>query len=150
VAFASDAGNILRIGDTNLLRDIFVCDRLMGTTARVSIGHQLQQANGVSEEPEISGDGSAVVFESTATNLTAVADGNDTKDVYLRDLKANTTIRVSRLAGGAPSLDYSNGPRSRGRADTSRSRPTRNSSRATRTLPPTSTDTTGLWTRCCW
>jgi hypothetical protein len=42
----------------------------------------------------ISGDGTRVLFESAASNLVA-ADGNAQNDLFVRDLVANTTVRVS-------------------------------------------------------
>jgi Tol biopolymer transport system component len=62
VAFESGATNLVA-GDTNGVNDIFVRDRLAGTTERVSVESGGQQLNG-SIEPAISGDGRFVVFTS--------------------------------------------------------------------------------------
>ena len=68
IVFASEATNLVD-GDTNNFQDIFFHDWLTGTTERVSLSGQGQEANGASDRPEISADGLSVVFTSTATNL---------------------------------------------------------------------------------
>jgi hypothetical protein len=70
VVFDSLASNLVP-GDTNGSYDIFLRDRLLGTTERVSIGPEGVQANSDSFDPVISADGSCVAFESFARNLTA-------------------------------------------------------------------------------
>jgi Tol biopolymer transport system component len=62
VAFESGATNLVA-GDTNGVNDIFVRDRLAGTTERVSVESGGQQLNESSIEPAISGDGRFVVFQ---------------------------------------------------------------------------------------
>jgi Tol biopolymer transport system component len=49
--------------------DIFVRDRVAGTTVRVSVDSAGAQANAASTDPAISADGSVVAFFSPATNL---------------------------------------------------------------------------------
>lgn len=94
VAFMSDASNLVA-GDTNHAADIFVRDRVAGTTRRVSIGQGGQQANGASSFPALSGDGLHVAFQSAASNLVP-GDTNGTFDIFVRDLLAGTTQRVAR------------------------------------------------------
>ncbi|MBA4181265.1 MAG: hypothetical protein C0506_11805, partial [Anaerolinea sp.] len=53
----------------NTVRDVFVRDRLKGTTVRISVGPGGEQGNARSENPAISADGRFVAFESLATNL---------------------------------------------------------------------------------
>ena len=55
--------------------------------------------NNNSQKPSISGDGRYVVFVSTATNLVA-GDTNGVMDVFLRDVIAKTTTRVSVATNG--------------------------------------------------
>ncbi|HVE23873.1 MAG TPA: hypothetical protein VNC22_00645, partial [Sporichthya sp.] len=98
VVFASDASNLVP-GDTNHRRDIFVRDVQAGTTTRVSLSGQGRQANLDSYNPSISDDGRYVVFDSFATNLVP-DDLNREGDVFLRDVKAGTTTRVSRGIDG--------------------------------------------------
>ena len=62
-------------------------------------------------DPAISGDGSKVAFTTAATNLGA-GDLRGRTQVFVRDLKANTTTLVSRASGrrGAIAGDYSADP----------------------------------------
>ena len=79
-------------GDTNGKRDVFLRDMVTGTTALVSVGTGVNDAD--SNEGKISGDGKFVVFSSDASNLVA-GDTNGQSDVFVRDLAAGTTTRVS-------------------------------------------------------
>ena len=83
VAFASDATNLVPT-DTNQRTDIFVRDRRLGTTTRVSVGPASVQADQPSTTPRISGDGRFVVFGSVATNLVP-GDTNSAPDVFVHD-----------------------------------------------------------------
>jgi hypothetical protein len=98
VAFLSRASNIVP-GDTNLESDIFVRDTLTNTTTRVSLDSAGNQANSGSFQPSISADGRFVVFESLASNLVP-GDTNGTRDIFVRDMLANTTTRVSVDSAG--------------------------------------------------
>lgn len=108
VVFFSDASNLV-VGDTNGVRDIFVHDRLSGTTERVNVATGGAQANQVSSYGAISADGRVVAFASSASNLVA-GDTNATGDVFLRDLGAGTTVRVSVGPGGVEANNYSGSP----------------------------------------
>jgi Tol biopolymer transport system component len=106
VAFCSSATTLVP-GDTNRAADIFVRDLSAGTTTRVDVDSNGKQAtNGSSYLPFISEDGSAVAFESDATNL-AAGDSNHTFDVFVRDLVQGTTTRVSIDSAGNESDDRS-------------------------------------------
>jgi Tol biopolymer transport system component len=99
VAFTSLATNLVA-GDTNGVRDVFVRDRVHGTTSLVSVALGGGPADGESRDARVSGDGRFVVFTSFATNLVA-SDGNGHSDVFVRDLALGTTELVSRTATGA-------------------------------------------------
>jgi Tol biopolymer transport system component len=99
VAFISAASNLVA-GDTNGALDVFVRDRVAGTTARVSLASGGAQARGGSVLPAISADGGVVAFVSTARNLVA-RDSNQAPDVFVRDLASATTQRVSVSASDA-------------------------------------------------
>lgn len=99
VAFLSGASNLVP-ADTNGFTDVFVYDRMTGTTERVSRGVQGAQANGHSENPKLSHDGRYVLFLSAATNLVD-DDTNGARDVFLYDRTTATTVRVSVSADGA-------------------------------------------------
>jgi Tol biopolymer transport system component len=107
VAFASDATNLVA-DDTNSATDVFVHDRQAKTTVRVSVGPGGAQTDQVSASPRINGDGSVVAFVSAAHNL-AAGDTNDVPDVFVRDLKAGTTVEV-KTGGGQPGNGASSSP----------------------------------------
>ena len=94
VVFSSDATNLVT-GDTNGERDVFVRDRAADTTERVSVSDSEQQSDDRSSNGAVSGDGTKVAFASDATNLVS-GDTNGGSDVFLRDLVADSTIRVER------------------------------------------------------
>jgi Tol biopolymer transport system component len=103
VAFASAASNLVA-GDTNLWGDVFVRDRQLAVTERVSVATGGTQADGFCSRPSISADGRYVAFTSTATNLVP-GDTNGRVDVFVRDRQASTTERVSVDSSGAQSND---------------------------------------------
>jgi Tol biopolymer transport system component len=93
VAFSSLAINLVA-GDTNFLSDVFVRDRVAGTTTRVSVSTAGVQANGPSYAPRITADGNFAVFASDAGNLIAL-DTNSATDVLMHDIAGGTTFRAS-------------------------------------------------------
>jgi Tol biopolymer transport system component len=109
VAFSSFAPDLIQ-GDGNRTVDTFVRDLMAGTTIRASVDMGGGDPNDGSFSPHISADGRAVAFMSPARDLVA-GDGNDDSDIFVRDLSAGITIRVSvNLAGGdanGPSLTSS-------------------------------------------
>ncbi|MCL4253599.1 MAG: hypothetical protein KJ043_07465, partial [Anaerolineae bacterium] len=68
IAFQSVATNLVG-GDTNGFSDIFVHNRLDNTTQLVSKNFSGGLTNGNSDYPLISGDGSYILFSSSATNI---------------------------------------------------------------------------------
>lgn len=109
VAFDSGGGGLVP-GDTNHAGDIFVRDRVTGTTHRVSLSSGERQGKGNSEAPSISANGRYVAFQSSAPNLVA-GDTNGETDVFLRDRGTRTTRLLSvnsrETVGNRPSLDPS-------------------------------------------
>jgi len=101
VAFMSAASNLVA-GDNNGRTDIFVRDRVAGTTRLASVGMGGTSANGDSLGVSISDNGRFVAFASTASNLVA-NDTNNTVDIFVRDMVAGTTQRVSVGFGGEAS-----------------------------------------------
>lgn len=93
IAFYSLASNLVT-GDTNNVADIFVRDRLLNTTTRVSVSSSGVQGNGESIYPDMSNDGRYIVFESDASSLIP-SDVNNTRDVFIRDTVAGTTSIIS-------------------------------------------------------
>ncbi|MGL5832616.1 MAG: putative Ig domain-containing protein, partial [Waterburya sp.] len=96
IAFSSRASNLVP-DDTNDALDIFVYDRELNTTQRISVGENGTQGNNHSYYPSISEDGRYVTFSSYASNLVP-GDTNgfpDAPDVFVYDRELNTTERVS-------------------------------------------------------
>ncbi|MGI8685316.1 MAG: hypothetical protein ACR2MO_09555 [Acidimicrobiales bacterium] len=99
VAFTSSATNLVP-NDTNAALDVFVRNRVAGTTVRASVAGDGTEAVGVSSFPVISSDGRFVAYQSTAANLVA-DDTNGQTDIFVYDVGAKTTSRVSVITGGA-------------------------------------------------
>ncbi len=93
VVFDSYATNLVA-GDTNGKPDIFLHDRLNGTTERISVATGGTQANEYSTEAVVSLDGRFVAFQSGATNLMG-NDVNFRPDIFVRDRLLGTTTCVS-------------------------------------------------------
>jgi Tol biopolymer transport system component len=99
IAFTSNATNLVA-GDTNGFSDVFVRDRQLGVTERVSVDSGVAQANADCYSPSISADGRYVAFASFATNL--VPGGtHGAPHVFIRDRLSSTTELVSVGLGGA-------------------------------------------------
>jgi Tol biopolymer transport system component len=108
VAFHSSATNLVA-NDTNGGYDVFVRDRQMGATERVSVSSGSAQGIGDSLSPAINSDGGYVAFVSWAPNLvtgdTEACELEQTPpeppipyncpDIFVRNRQAGTTERVS-------------------------------------------------------
>ena len=110
VAFVS-SGEHLVSGQTesDLTRDVFVFDRVTGTTVLASrkAGSTAVTGNARSEAPTLSADGRYVAFVSWATDLVAgQSDSAGTPDVFLHDLTLGTTILVSRQSDDVPTTAH--------------------------------------------
>ncbi len=90
-AYASSATNLVA-GDTNGFRDIFIRDRALSVTERVSVHSDTSQGDGDSFEPSVSADGRYVTFGSSATNLVD-SDTNASSDAFVHDRQTGTTER---------------------------------------------------------
>ena len=96
VVFESEASNLVA-GDTNGVSDVFLRDRVLGTTERVSEGAGGSQANGPSHSfgNAVSDNGRYVLFFSEATSgLTVAPDTNGVGDWFLRDRTLDSTENV--------------------------------------------------------
>jgi Tol biopolymer transport system component len=84
--------------------DVFVRDRLFGTTRKVNVTASGEQANGESTSPAISSDGRFVAFVSVANNLLPNVRGG----IFVHDLNSGTTERLSTFTAangcGSPQL----------------------------------------------
>jgi len=97
MVFESGATNLVP-NDTNGWNDIFLRDRLLGTTVRVNVGAGGVQANQTSGNPTISRDGRYIAYQSAATNLVSTA--TTAYQIFRYDTLAKTTVHVSRSTGG--------------------------------------------------
>jgi hypothetical protein len=93
VAFSSNATN-LDAGDHNGRADIFMRDRTLHTTTRVSLLPDGTEGNNDSYNPSLSQDGRLVAFETWANNFVPL-DQNSGQDVLLLDRGAGTFETVS-------------------------------------------------------
>jgi Ca2+-binding RTX toxin-like protein len=93
VVFESDADNLVA-GDGNESSDIFRKDILTGEIVRITASSDGIQANNDSYNPRLSANGRYVVFSSDANNLVA-GDGNESSDIFRKDLTTGAVVRVS-------------------------------------------------------
>lgn len=87
-------------GDVNSAPDLFLRDQAAETTTRVSVASDGSEADLGSEVvAALSSGGRLVAFSSAATNFDAT-DRNGARDIFVRDLMASTTARISRGMDG--------------------------------------------------
>jgi Tol biopolymer transport system component len=108
VAFDSCATNLVD-DDTNGQWDIFVRDRLLDLTERVSVSSSGEEGNNKSDRPAVSSDGRYVAFESVASNLVP-DDMNERFDVFVHDRQTGETERISVSSSGEEGNNSSTHP----------------------------------------
>jgi len=99
VTFESWATDLIA-SDTNGWEDVFIRDMVTGSTSRIQSG--LSQPNGPSFSPTISGTGSRVALNSSASNL-ITGDTNGLRDVFVWTRTTGSIVRVSVTAQGTQS-----------------------------------------------
>ena len=111
VAFhGTAAAAVLAAGDTDAQDDIYVA-RPRARTITVASLPTGGTDNGPSTAPSISGDGSLVAFTSTGPLVGGAGDSGASPDVFVRDVDAAVTRRVSAAATtGGPAISI-NGAR---------------------------------------
>jgi len=87
-------------GDNNKADDVFVYQMSSGTVTRVSAASDGTEANGASNRPSLSGDGTKIAFNSTATNLVSPATSG-VSQVFIKDLNSGAVTLVSATPSGA-------------------------------------------------
>lgn len=92
VAFSTEAKMVA--GETGALADVFVRNRASGTTTKISVATGGGSADQNSTDPVISGDGTTVVWSSTAGSLVP-GGGNGRRHVFSRRLIGLGTGRES-------------------------------------------------------
>lgn len=110
VVFSSFAPNFDALGDTTGVIDVFLRDRDPdtdgiydepgSTTTRVSLDLAGGQPDAGSGNPRISGDGTVVAFNSSATDL--VPEGSSGSTVFVRDLSSGLNELISQSTAGLP------------------------------------------------
>ncbi len=103
-AFNSEATNFVA-GDTNGANDVFVRDRVAGTTIRVAVRSDGMQANGSTVLLDASSDLRHMLLSSAATNLVA-DDTNGLADLFLLDRTSGVLEQINVAADGTQSNDY--------------------------------------------
>jgi len=107
VAFVSSASDLVA-GDING-SEVFVRDRLGGSTERVAVDAAGNQGTRASVDPAISADGRFVAFVSVAPNLVP-DDTNGREDIFVKDRLSGAVERVSVTSTGKQALAASGHP----------------------------------------
>ncbi len=105
VAFSSLANN-MDSSPANNQYDIFVYDRELKKTKRVSINNSGQLSNNHSGQVSISDDGQVIAFASLANNL-SLTDENSFIDVFVKDIPNNNIVRITPKLGESNGLNFS-------------------------------------------
>lgn len=110
VAFESAAGNLV-VGDNNGVADVFLRDRLAGTTLRISRSNSGAEATCPSGVPSITPDGRYVVFLSCGALLEPGGVASEIVQVYRYDRVADflflASLGIGDLACNANCLEPS-------------------------------------------
>ncbi len=103
VVFASAATNLAGGDPDGSSRDVFRKDLVTGAVAIVSRGPSgAQTGSSVGGDPDVSYDGSRVVYETGAAMNLWSGDASPASDVVMRDLAFGTSTLVSVAPGGGP------------------------------------------------
>jgi Tol biopolymer transport system component len=107
VAFRSRAWNMYPGGANlaNPIWQVYVHDREGPSTIRLTVPAAGGDPDGPSDSPQISADGSRVVFTSSATNLLPGPGVDAMSDVYVYDLPTSSLVRASVADDGSPSIE---------------------------------------------
>jgi len=92
--------------DSNSIFDVYIRDRVLGVSERVSVSTGGIAGNDRSQFPSVSDDGRYISFRSEATNLVP-NDTNGIADYFVRDRFTGTTERVSVDSLGGEAIDPS-------------------------------------------
>ncbi len=98
VAFSTDQN--LAAGDTDGSYDVYRYDAQTGNTALVSVDLGVNGSQGETVRIAMDGSGNRIAFDSNEADLVA-GDTNGFADVFVRDMSAGTTTRVSVRSNGA-------------------------------------------------
>ena len=101
VVFHSHATNLDGADANGETRDVYLRDRVLATTERISVSTAGVQGDRESAFGTVSDDGRFVAFSSSARNLVG-DDLNGMNDIFVRDRTTGTTERVSIGLAGDP------------------------------------------------
>jgi Tol biopolymer transport system component len=104
VAFASRATNLVK-GDRNGAMDVFLRDRLQGTTVLVSRAAGGAHGNADSSQPDLSADGRFVALTSRSSNLVP-DDHNQVDDVFVKDMATGGVALASVAWNGVQANSF--------------------------------------------
>ena len=102
VVFSSPASNLVP-GDENEAGDVFLRDRVAGTTERLTVATGGGEPDGGSGSASISADGRMAAFASAATNLVP-GDTNAKTDVFILDRETGEIRSATAGGNGASTL----------------------------------------------
>lgn len=105
VVFSSMASDLV-FGDTNNTTDIFIRDRHLRVTRRVSVRVDGRQVGGSSHYPSLSAENRYVAFFSDSEALVP-DDTNHQMDVFVKDLATEAVTRVSVSSSGVEGDGFS-------------------------------------------
>ncbi len=111
VVFVSKADNLVQ-NDNNNLPDVFLRDRVLQETIRISTNNEdkdLGESNGGSTNPKLSANGQFIVFQSVANNLIQ-NDTNDITDIFLYHLSTGQIEIISASWNGGLANGSSGNP----------------------------------------
>lgn len=98
IVFLSEASNLV-VNDNNGLVDVFLYDSKSDAIRRINLTEDGFQANGLSTDPSVCGDGRFVSYTTEATNLVP-DDLNGERDVILHDtLTGRNTVATINESG---------------------------------------------------
>lgn len=102
VAFSSAASDLVA-SDTNSNGAVFLADRITGDMTDITLNEN-GYATG-SAAPQVSCDGTTVVFDSTASNLVS-GDTNGYEDIFAYDVMSHVIDRITVSSSGGQSTRY--------------------------------------------
>ncbi len=105
VVFASEANDLATDVLASSSKDIYIRDRLLGTTRTVTRAYDGTPSNGDCHHPRVSSDGRYVTFEGSATNLISLIPTANYQ-VFRRDMQGSTVL-VSVDQAGLPATGFS-------------------------------------------
>jgi Tol biopolymer transport system component len=111
VTFASAAGNLTDRQFSPDAFQVFLRDRQEGTTRLVTANAENEPANGTSGRPAINADATALVFESTATDLISTHEiDRRSVGIYLIQLASGQRTRLDLTSAGGRGAGQSMSP----------------------------------------